>query len=234
MIYTRGMSALVLIAEDEPEIAETLDRYLVREGFRTARAGDGQVALDLHAALKPDIVLLDVMMPRLDGWAVLAEIRRRGGTLVIVMTALDQDIDKLQALRMGADDYVVKPYNPLEVVARTHALLRRTGAGAPDRILRVGPIEVDPVSYIATVITDGVPRDLELTLTEYRLLEFMARQPMRVFTRGELVDACLPGEEVLERTVDSHISKLRRKLEVLGAGDLLKGVRGVGYRLGSR
>lgn len=228
------MTALVLIAEDEPEIAETIDRYLAREGFRTARAGDGQIALDLHLALKPDIVLLDVMMPRLNGWAVLSEIRRRGGTLVIVMTALDQDIDKVQALRMGADDYVVKPFNPVEVVARTHALLRRSGTGAPDRVLRVGPLEIDPLSYLATVATSDGARDLDLTLTEYRLLEFMARQPMRVFTRGELVDACLPGEEVLERTVDSHMSKLRRKLSDAGAGDLMKGVRGVGYRLGVR
>ena len=98
------MNALILIVEDEAEIAEILDRYLMREGFRTVRAADGVIALDLHAALKPDLVLLDVMMPRLDGWGVLSDLRRRRDMPVIMMTALDQDIDKLQAMRMGADD----------------------------------------------------------------------------------------------------------------------------------
>lgn len=129
------MTALVLIAEDEPEIAEILDAYLAREGFRTAVAADGRVALDLHAALKPDLVLLDVGMPKLDGWSVLGELRRRGETPVIMITALDQDIDKLQALRIGADDYVVKPFNPVEVVARVRAVLRRA---APLEAVRPG------------------------------------------------------------------------------------------------
>lgn len=228
------MNALALIAEDEAEIAEILDLYFKREGFRTARATDGQTALDLHALLRPDVVLLDVMMPRLDGWAVLTEIRRLGDTPVIMMTALDQDIDKLQALRMGADDYVVKPFNPSELVARAQAVLRRTAGASSDRILRVGPLEIDPRGYHVSVIRNGETRELSLSLTEFRLLEFMARQPMRVFGRGELVDACLPGEEVLDRTVDSHMSKLRRKLRAVGAPDLISGVRGVGYRLGLR
>ena len=123
------MSALALVVEDEIDIAEILDRYLKREGFRTARAGDGQNALELHALLRPDVVLLDVGLPRQDGWAVLSEIRRTSDTPVIMMTALDQDIDKLQALRMGADDYVVKPFNPSELVARAQAILRRSMGG---------------------------------------------------------------------------------------------------------
>ena len=225
------MNPLALIAEDEETIAEILDRYLVREGFRTARALEGQVALDLHALLRPDIVLLDVMMPKVDGWAVLGEIRRRGATPVVMMTALDQDIDKLQGLRMGADDYVVKPFSPLEVVARVQAVLRRTAGMAPDRVIRLGGLEVDPVSYIVSVRSGETLRPLDLTLTEFRIIEFMARHPKRVFTRGEIVDACLPGEEVLERTVDSHMSKLRHKLKTAGLGDVVSGVRGVGYRL---
>ncbi len=228
------MSALVLIAEDEVEIAEILDAYLVREGFRTVRAANGQTALDLHAALKPDLVLLDVRMPRLDGWAVLSELRRRGHTPVIMITALDQDIDKLQALRVGADDYVVKPFNPLEVVARAHAVLRRSVAASDTKMLRVGPIEIDLESYVVRCIGgEGVAQDarLALTLTEFRILAYMARFPMRVFSRGELTDACLKGQDVLERTVDSHLSKLRRKLEAAGVGQVLQGVRGVGYRL---
>lgn len=228
------MTPLALIVEDEAAIAEILDRYLVQGGFRTARASDGQVALDLHALLKPDVVLLDVMMPKIDGWGVLAEMRRRGSTPVLMMTALDQDIDKLQALRMGADDYVVKPFNPLEVVARAQAVLRRAAGSDQARLLRVGPLEIDPASYLASLTVDAKTVPLELTLTEFRLLEFMARHPMRVFSRGELVDACLPGEEVLDRTVDSHMSKLRRKLKAAGVEGLLSGVRGVGYRLGWR
>lgn len=141
------MNALVLIAEDEPEIAEILDAYLAREGFRTVRAPDGRSALDLHQALKPDLVMLDVTMPRMDGWEVLAEIRRQGDTPVIMVTALDKDIDRLQGLRIGADDYVVKPFNPVEVVARAKAVLRRAGLGASGGVLRVGTLAIDLDAY---------------------------------------------------------------------------------------
>lgn len=224
------MSALILIAEDEPDIAAVLDAYLTREGFRTVRAADGQVALDLHQALKPDLVLLDVRMPKRTGWEVLSEIRRRGDTPVMMITALDQDIDKLQALRVGADDYVVKPFNAAEVAARAQVILRRQ-RGGESRVLRVGPLGVDLESHLASITRPEGEQRLNLTLTEFRILAFMARQSMRVFTRGELVDACLPGPDVLERTVDSHLSKLRKKLDEAGAAQLLTGIRGVGYRL---
>lgn len=225
------MSALILIAEDEPDIAAVLDAYLGREGFRTVRAADGQVALDLHQALKPDLVLLDVRMPRRDGWEVLSEIRRRGDTPVMMITALDQDVDKLQALRVGADDYVVKPFNAAEVAARAQIILRRRQGSAEARVLRAGPLEIDLESHLALVRTGDREERLNLTLTEFRILAFMARHPMRVFSRGEIVDACLPGQDVLERTVDSHLSKLRKKLDDAGAAGVLSGVRGVGYRL---
>jgi len=225
------VSALVLIAEDEPEIAEIAIAYLEREGYRTVHALDGKVALELHLALKPDIVLLDVNMPRVDGWGVLAELRRRGDTPIIMTTALDQDIDKLQALRIGADDYVVKPYNPVEVVARVKAVLRRVSGASTGGVVRVGRVEIDAESHLVVVHGDGGATHLSLTLTEFRILAHMARAPMRVFSRGELVDACLPGAEALDRTVDSHLSKLRKKLEAAGAAGMLSGVRGVGYRL---
>lgn len=221
------MAALVLIAEDDNEISAILDAYLVREGFRTVQARDGRTALDLHLALKPDLVLLDVTMPRLDGWEVLAELRRRGNTPAIMITALDQDIDRLQGLRIGADDYVVKPFNPIEVVARAKAVLRRSGLASAAGVLRVGDLSIDLDAYQASFGAESVP----LTLTEFRILAHMARNPTKVFTRGELVDACLPGADALDRTVDSHLSKLRRKLEQAGAVGLLPGVRGVGYRL---
>lgn len=225
-------NALILVAEDEPDIAEVIAAYLEREGFRTVRAADGRSALDLHHALKPDLVMLDVHMPRLDGWEVLAELRRRGNTPVIMLTALDQDIDKLQALRIGADDYVVKPFNAAEVAARARAVLRRAAGGATTT-LRVGQIEIDLESHLASVVSGHGPDRiaLPLTLTEFRILAHMARAPRRAFSRGELVDACLPGGEALERTVDTHLSKLRRKLEDAGAHSFVNNVRGVGFRL---
>lgn len=225
------MSSLILIAEDEAEIAEILDAYMRREGFRTVLAADGQQALDLHASLKPDMVLLDVRMPIRDGWDVLGELRRRGETPVVMVTALDQDLDKLQALRIGADDYLVKPFNPIEVVARVQAILRRR-VGAPDaKLLRVGPVEVNIENYLAAVVQPEGRRRLDLTLTEFRILAHMARIPLRVFTRAELTEACFPNQDVAGRTVDSHVSHLRRKLEAGGAPGLLVNVRGVGYRL---
>jgi len=225
------MNHLILIADDEPEIAEILDAYMRREGFRTACASNGQEALDLHASLRPDLVLLDVRMPVRDGWDVLGELRRRGETPVIMVTALDQDFDKLQALRIGADDYIVKPFNPVEVVARARAILRR-GTGVADRgALRVGPVEVNIENYMAAVVTLEGRRRLDLTLTEFRILAHMARIPLRVFTRAELAEASGLGEEVQARTVDSHVSHLRRKLEAAGSGPILANVRSVGYRL---
>ncbi len=227
-----SMNALVLVVEDEPEIAEVISAYLEREGLRTVKAGDGRTALELHQLIKPDLVILDVQVPRLDGWEVLAELRRRGTTPVIMLTAMDQDIDKLQALRMGADDYVVKPFNPVEVAARTRAVLRRS-ALANGSVVRAGPIEVDLESHVASVVgtNSAVMHPLALTLTEFRILAHMARAPRRAFSRSELVDACLPNGDALERTVDTHLSKLRRKLEEAGAPGHIHNVRGVGFRL---
>ena len=226
-------NALILIVEDEPEIAEILDAYLAREGFRTYRAADGQVAIDVQPSIKPDLVLLDVKMPRCDGSAVLAELRRRGDTPVIMLTALDEDIDRLQGLRFGADDYIVKPFNPVEVVARVHAVLRRTSGLRAQRVLRAGAIEIDTESYQASVQSSGGSTPLTLTLTEFRILAHMIKSPNRVFSRSELVDACMPGSDALERTVDSHMSNLRRKLEQAGKSGAITVVRGVGYRFGN-
>lgn len=234
------MNALILIAEDEPEIAEILDAYLSREGYRTYQVNNGQAALDVQPLLKPDLVLLDIKMPGKDGWEVLAELRRRGDTPVVIVTALDQDIDRLQGLRIGADDYVVKPFNPVEVVARIGAVLRRTGVSRAESVLRAGRLEIDTESYVASVrgatdATDAANKasktQLALTLTEFRVLTHMAKWPNRVFTRAELIDACLPGGDALERTVDSHVSNLRKKLDKAGAADIITVVRGVGYRL---
>lgn len=232
----RGSQALILIAEDEPEIAEILTAYLARNNFRTIQAADGQRALELHQQLKPDLLLLDVQMPYCDGWQVLAEIRHRGNTPVIMLTALDQDIDKLMGLRIGADDYVVKPFNPAEVVARVQAVLRRTSAAVTNtetNILRTDNFEIDLEQHEVNVLIDNKQHTLTLTLAEFKLLAHLAKAPRKVFSRMELLTNCLPEGDTLERTVDSHISKLRKKLEDIGVTGVPTSVRGVGYKFGA-
>lgn len=236
------MTPLILIVDDQPEIGEILAAYLEKCGFRTAFATDGQQALDMHSTLHPALMLLDVQMPRVDGWQVLATVRTRGDTPVIMLTAMDQDLDKLTGLRIGADDYVVKPFNPAEVVARVEAVLRRTGrqstsaaSVAPDEsgpLLRAGPFEIDVGQHQACAVLDGRRVDLDLTPTEFKLLAELARAPRRVLSRERLLDTCLPEGDSMERTVDSHISKLRRKLEDLGITGTPVTVRGLGYKLG--
>lgn len=225
---TLELMALVLVVEDEPEIAEILEGYLRREGFRTERASDGRQALHLVRAAQPDLVLLDIMLPEMDGLEVLRRIRSSGHTPVILLTARTEDLDKLLGLELGADDYVTKPFSPREVVARVKAVLRRVVlAEAPKGILRVGPLEVDSEKVVARLAGGR----LELTPTEFRLLETLARTPGRAFSRAELLEAALPDSDALERVVDVHLKNLRRKLEAAGGAGLLETVRGVGYRL---
>ncbi|WP_295197829.1 response regulator [uncultured Brevundimonas sp.] len=225
------MSSLILIADDAAEGVEILDAALRRDGFRTVVAADGQQAADLHASLKPDLALLSVRLPVRDGWDVLGELRRRGETPVIMVGERDKATDKLQALRIGADDYIGKPFKPAEVTASIHTILRRSGGGRTAKTLRVGPLEVQLENYLAAILTPSGKRRLDLTLTEFRILAHMARTPLRVFSRSEIMQACFPNQAVLERTIDSHVSHLRRKLDAADAAGLLTNVRGVGYRL---
>lgn len=225
---------LVLVVEDEPSIASILNAYLVRDGLRARVAQDGEQALQLFRQLRPDLVLLDIHLPKVDGVDVLREIRNEGQAPVIMVTALADDVDKLLALRMGADDYVVKPFNPPEVVARVRAVLRRTKtpAAAVAAPLRVGPIEIDKEAHSALIYgDDGLAIPLSLTLTEFRLLACLAAQPRRCFSRAYLIENCLPESDALERVIDSHLSKLRRKLQLAGQDGLIETVRGIGYRL---
>lgn len=219
--------AFVLVVEDEVQIAEILIAYLERAGFRTARAGDGDLALQLKQSLRPDLVLLDLNLPKRDGFAVLSSLRQDSMIPIIVISALDQDVDKLTALRIGADDYVTKPFNPNEVVARVTAVLRRSTGHREAGLVRIGALVLRGEAHEISV----ADAPLSLTPSEYRLLEFLMRRPGRVFSRGDLVDACLPESDALDRTVDSHIAHIRRKLAEAGAGVELTTVRGVGYRL---
>lgn len=220
-------TALILIVEDDAEIALILSRYLEAAGYRTIGARDGEQALMLAATMRPDLMLLDLNIPRRDGFQVISGLRARNDALpVIVLSALTEDVDKLSALRIGADDYVTKPFNPKEVVARIAAVLRRLRP-APDAGMRLGNLLLDPLARRVTV--DG--RDTGLTESEYRLLAVMMAQPGRAFSRAELLDAGLEDSDALERTVDSHISHLRAKIGAAGAAARIVNLRGFGYRL---
>ncbi len=226
---------LVLVVEDEPAISDILVAYLRRDGLRTSQAADGESGLAAYRGERPDLVLLDIHLPGMDGVDVLKNIRADGETPVIMVTALADDVDKLLALRMGADDYVVKPFSPAEVVARVRAVLRRTAASgkpkAPE-VLRVGKLEIDEQAHIARAQNaEGRYETLPLTLTEFRLLSCLAAQPRRCFSRSHLIETCLPESDALDRVIDSHLSKLRRKLQTADNGELIETVRGIGYRL---
>ncbi|WP_144953503.1 response regulator [Pseudomonas oryzihabitans] len=218
---------LILIVEDDADSASVLEAYLLRDGFAVILAEDGRQGLELFQRERPDLVLLDMMLPRLSGTEVLAQIRRAGDTPVIMVTAIGDEPEKLGALRYGADDYVVKPYNPKEVVARVHAVLRRCNqAPRDDRWLRHGALTVDLERFSATVEA----RALELTPTEFGLLATLMRTPHKAFTREELLERCLPESEALARVVDTHLHNLRRKLEAAGLPGVPVTVRAIGYR----
>lgn len=220
--------ALILVVEDELEIAEILEAYLRREGFRTERAADGPSAVNLMRAARPDLILLDVALPGFDGFEVMRRVRKEASTPIIMVTARAEDLDKLLGLELGADDYVAKPFSPREVVARVKAVLRRAQPSQEEAaVLRAGPLEVD----LGRVQARCLGKKLDLTPTEFRLLECLARTPGHVKRRDELLEAALPDSDALERVVDAHLKNIRRKLEVLGAPDILETVRGVGYRL---
>lgn len=223
----------ILIVEDDPQIADVLAAYLQRDGFLTALCHDGGKAMQMFAQWQPDLVLLDYMLPQVSGRELLAAMRRAGDVPVIMVTAVDGEVEKVGALLYGADDYVVKPFNPKEVVARVQVILKRS-RGAQQRNaqarLACGPLEIDLEAVAAHVA--GNARPLDLTITEFKLLATLMRHPRKAFSRAELLEACLPESGALERVVDTHVHNLRRKLEEQGVQGVPLAVRGVGYRLG--
>lgn len=226
------LSRRVLIIEDDADAAGVLEAYLRRENYDVAVTVDGLSGLDMAQRWKPDLILLDVMLPGLNGTEVLASLRRKSDVPVIMVTAMGDLPDRIGALRYGADDYVVKPYHPGEVVARVQAVLRRSRkAETQEDILRWQGLEVDVPAIVATVSTPGdAAHILDLTPTEFSLLATLMRAPARPFSRQYLLEHCLPESEALERVVDTHIYNLRKKLEGAGVSGVLVNVRGVGYR----
>ncbi|AJC65328.1 response regulator [Dickeya zeae] len=222
----------ILIIEDDTDAAGVLEAYLKRDNFQVLLASDGVGGLEMALRVKPDLILLDVMLPGMNGTEVLMALRRKSDIPVIMVTAMGDDTDKIGALRYGADDYVTKPYHPGEVVARVHAVLRRTGGVmTPGRTLSFGMLLVDQDAMLAAVTdTQGHSQPLELTPTEFSLLTTLLRAQTRAFSRQELLEACLPDSDALERVVDTHIYNLRKKLEAVGISGVLLTVRAVGYR----
>ncbi|MEV0585051.1 response regulator transcription factor [Nonomuraea sp. NPDC050310] len=224
------MCAYVLVAEDDPKQAELLSRYLEREGHEVLVVHDGRSAIDGARQGEPDLVLLDVMMPKVDGLDVCRVLRAESDLPILMLTARSTEDDLLLGLDLGADDYVTKPYSPRELMARVRTLLRRTGkARESGRLLRAGDLVVDPVRH--TVTAAGTPVDC--TLAEFRIIETLAAEPERVFTRKQLLER-IHGFDgyVTERTVDAHVMNLRRKIEPDPRRPVrLLTVYGVGYKL---
>ena len=220
----------VLVVDDEPKIARLARDYLEHAGYAVLVAGDGASAVQAARTRNPDLVVLDLGLPGIDGLEVLRSIRTSGSTPVVVLTARDTELDKLLGLELGADDYVTKPFSPRELVARVRAVLRRSERAPEigDRVV-VGDLVLD-VPRMRTTVGERV---VELTPTEFSLLATMARDPGRVFTRSQLLDAAR-GEafEAYERAIDAHVKNIRRKLEPEPARPrYLLTVYGVGYRL---
>jgi two-component system, OmpR family, alkaline phosphatase synthesis response regulator PhoP len=220
---------LVLVVDDEPAIVQLARLYLVREGFRVQEAGDGEAALEAIKSGKPAAVILDVMLPKLDGFEVCKRLRASGDPVpVLMLTARDEDIDKIVGLELGADDYVTKPFNPRELVARVKAILRRGPAmlESGQGLLLVGNLTIDLARREARVGENL----LELRTREFELLVALARQPGRVFSREQLLrDAWGFDYYGQTRTVDVHIAQVRKKLGDSTAR--IETVAGVGYKM---
>jgi len=219
----------ILVVDDEARIVELARDYLEHGGFADDSAADGPSALEAVRRRSPDLAVLDLGLPGLDGLDVIREIRRTSRLPIVILTARDDEIDKLLGLELGADDYLTKPFSPRELVARVRAVLRRSeAAAAPPDTIRAGDLVLDVPRMRAEV----AGRPVELTPTEFQLLATLAGQPGRVFTRSQLLDAVHGvAFESFERAIDTHVKNLRRKLEPDPRQPrLIETVYGVGYR----
>jgi two-component system alkaline phosphatase synthesis response regulator PhoP len=219
----------ILVADDEPQIVRLVRDYLEHGGFAVVTAADGPSALRTARTSRPDLVVLDLGLPGLDGLDVARTLRREGEVPIIMLTARTEESDKLVGLELGADDYVTKPFSPKELVARVRAVLRRVeGLRRPGDVIRASDVELD----LSRMLVRVGGRRVDLTRTEIELLATLARQPGRVFTRAQLLDAVHGvAFESYERAIDAHVKNIRRKIEVNpGSPRYLQTVFGVGYR----
>lgn len=223
----------VLIVDDDPHIRELLVFAFGKAGIATREAGDGEEALAMVEQTAPDLVVLDINMPRLDGLEVCRRLRAGSNVPILFLSSRDEELDRVLGIELGADDYVVKPFSPREIVARVQAILRRTagsgGAPAATGAIAHGELTLDTEGWTAR----WKGREVPLTVTEFSLLRALASAPSRIFTRDELIDRLHgPGFAITDRTVDSHVRNLRRKFAEAGCDSVIETRAGVGYRLG--
>jgi two-component system, OmpR family, response regulator len=227
------MAHNILIVDDDPHIRQVLSYALGKAGMRTIEAADGEDALAQIAAQRPDLVVLDINMPRMNGLDVCRRLRGEDDLPILFLSSRDDEIDRVLGLELGGDDYVVKPFSPREVVARVSAILKRGGRalaqGGAQRPVSHQRLRLDPQSWEAR--WDDAP--VSVTVTEFQLLLLLASLPSKVFGRDAIIDRLHgPGFAITDRTVDSHIRNLRAKFAALGGSDLIETRAGVGYRIG--
>ena len=233
-----SMERTILVVDDDPHIRQLLVFALGKPGQRGIEDGDGEEAVARIAAEAPDLVILDINMPRMDGLEVCRRVRATSSVPILFLSSRDDEIDRVLGIELGGDDYVVKPFSPREVVARTQAILRRAAGGAAAPALAAAPesgvvthgcLSLDSESWRAHWQGTEVP----LTVTEFSMLRALAARPGKVFTRDEIIDRLHgPGFAVTDRTIDSHIRNLRAKFAAVGAETLIETRAGIGYALG--
>jgi two-component system, OmpR family, response regulator len=222
----------ILVVDDDPHIRQLLTFALTKAGLVTREAADGEAALAEVARAAPDLVVLDINMPRMDGLEVCRRLRAQGDLPILFLSSRDDEIDRVLGIELGADDYVVKPFSPREVTARVMAILRRTGGkgATPAAPVVHGRLALDPDGWTARFGGADVP----LTVTEFSILKVLAAAPHRVFTRDAIIDQLRgPGFAVTDRTIDSHVRNLRAKFAAAGADEVIRTRAGVGYQLGA-
>lgn len=232
---TDSMARTILIADDDPHIRQLLAFALAKAGLETCEANDGEETLAAVEAKRPDLLVLDINMPKMDGLEVCRRLRAKGDLPILFLSSRDDEIDRVVGMELGADDYVVKPFSPREVVARVMAILRRASAKAAapgDGATSIvhGKLALDLEGWHAR--WDGA--DIPLTVTEFGMLRVVASAPGRVFTRDMIIDQIHgPGFAITDRTIDSHIRNLRAKFAAVGGHDLISTRAGVGYSIGA-
>ena len=228
-----AMTHKILVVDDDAHLRQVLTFALGKAGMEIVEAGDGEAALVQVEREKPDLVVLDINMPRMDGLEVCRRLRAAGDIPILFLSSRDDEIDRVLGLELGGDDYVVKPFSPREVVARVSAILKRGGRSlaeaGPKSAVTHNKLRLDPEAWEAQ--WDGDP--VAVTVTEFQLLLLLASLPSKVFTRDNIIDRLHgPGFAVTDRTIDSHIRNLRHKFAAAGASDLIETRPGVGYRIG--
>lgn len=228
------MARRVLIVDDDPHIRQVLAFAFAKAGLEVSEAEDGEVALASATQQRPDLVVLDINMPRMDGLEVCRRLRAEGDLPILFLSSRDEEIDRVLGIELGADDYVVKPFSPREVVARANAILRRSAprvaAPLPGSQITHGALNLDTDGWCASWHGAEVP----LTVSEFTLLRALAAAPARILSRDALIDQLHgPGFAITDRTIDSHIRNLRRKFAEAGGSDVIETRAGVGYRLGA-